>query len=260
MKHILNLLTALLLALHAVNVQAQESLPPLKDGKAPTNLNELWGDYDQRKEPLETHVVREWEEGGITLRYVVFNTGVFKGKPAKLAGFYGFVKGGVRVPGILHVHGGGQRASLDSVRDTARNGYACLSINWGHVKMEGAKDGDPDTDWGALDATQNHNSHYAGGKPDAKTLDAIESPRNSKWFLLVLAARRGLTFLEQQPEVDAEKLGVTGHSIGGKITTDVAGIDKRVKAAVPSCGGAGGVSGRLSGMPGRASACRSVFR
>jgi dienelactone hydrolase len=229
---------------------AQDSLPPLKDGKAPTNLEELWGDYDPRKEPLETQVVREWEEGGITLRYVVFNTGVFKGKPAKLAGFYGFVKGGARVPGILHVHGGGQNASLDAVRDTARNGYACLSINWGHIKMDGAKDEDPNTDWGALDATQRHNDHYAGGKPDAKTLDEIESPRNNNWFLLVLAARRGLTFLEQQPEVEPDKLGVTGHSMGGKITTDLAGIDKRVKAAVPSCGGAGRVSGRLSGMPG----------
>jgi dienelactone hydrolase len=139
---------------------------------------------------------------------------------------------------------------LDAVRDTARNGYACLSINWGHIKMEGAKEGDPDTDWGALDATQRHNDHYAGGKPDAKTLDEIESSRNSNWFLLVLAARRGLTFLEQQPEVDPEKLGITGHSMGGKITVNVAGIDRRVKAAVPSCGGAGGVSGKLSGMPG----------
>jgi len=233
-----------------LTVRAADSLPPLKDGKAPTNLAELWGDYDPRKEPLETQVVREWEEGGITLRHVVFTIGVFKGKPAKLAAFYGFVKGGARMPGILHVHGGGQSASLDAVRGTARNGYACLSINWGGNKMEGAKDGDANTDWGALDATQRHNDHYSGGKPDAKTLDDIESPRNNNWFLLVLAARRGLTFLEQQPEVDPDKLGVTGHSMGGKITVNVAGIDKRVKAAVPSCGGSGGVSGRLSGMPG----------
>ena len=229
---------------------AQDSLPPLKDGKAPTNLDELWGEYDPRKEPLDTQVVREWTEGGITLRHVVFTIGVFKGKPARLAAFYGFVKGGARVPGILQVHGGGQSASMDAVRDTARNGYACLSINWGGNKMEGTKDNDPNTDWGALDATQRHNDHYAGGKPDPKTLDDIESPRNNNWFLLVLAARRGLTFLEQQPEVDPENLGVTGHSMGGKITVNVAGIDRRIKAAVPSCGGAGGAGGKLSGMPG----------
>jgi hypothetical protein len=38
--------------------------------------------------------------------------------------------------------------------------------------------------------------------------------------------------------------------MGGKLTTDVAGIDARVRAAVPSCGGAGSAPGKLSGMPG----------
>ena len=51
------------------------------------------------------------------------------------------------------------------------------------------------------------------------------------------AARRALTFLEQQPQVDAERLGIYGHSMGAKITVLTAGIDKRVKAAAPSCGG-----------------------
>ena len=46
--------------------------------------------------------------------------------------------------------------------------------------------------------------------------------------------------------------------MGGKITVDVAGIDKRVKAAVPSCGGTGSASGKLSGMPG--SGLRSDFQ
>lgn len=230
--------------------RADESLPSLKDGKPPTNIGELWGDYDPRTEPLDTQVVREWEEHGITLRHVVFTVGTFRGKPSRLAGFYGFMEGSGRVPGILHVHGGGQSASLDEARDFARNGYACLSINWGGNPMQGVEDEEPNTDWGIVDPTQRHNDHYFGGQPDAKTLDDVESPRNNNWFLLVLAARRGLTFLEQQPEVDPDRLGVTGHSMGGKITVNVAGIDRRVKAAVPSCGGAGGASGKLSGMPG----------
>ncbi len=231
-------------------VALEETLPPLKGGKAPTNLAELWGDYDPRKEPLETQVVREWKEKETTYRYVVFTIGTFKGKTARLAAFYAFPKSAGKLPAILQVHGGGQRASVESVTHCAENGYAGLSINWGGNDMERTEPGDPKTDWGALDATQRHNDHYAGGKPDAKTLDDVESPRNNNWFLLVLAARRGLTFLEQQPEVDAARLGVTGHSMGGKITVDVAGIDKRVKAAVPSCGGSGGASGKLSGMPG----------
>jgi len=56
---------------------------------------------------------------------------------------------------------------------------------------------------------------------------------------LTLAARRGLTFLEQQPEVDPARLGVYGHSMGGNLTVYVAGTDSRVKVAAPSVGGSG---------------------
>ena len=99
----------------------------------------------------------------------------------------------------------------------------------------------PQTDWGKLDAThppqRNKVNHFAGAlTPDDYTLDTVESPRNSNWFLVLMAARRAITFLEQQPEVDPARIGVYGHSMGGKLTTDLAGIDKRVKAAVPSCG------------------------
>jgi len=86
--------------------------------------------------------------------------------------------------------------------------------------------------------------------PDDKTLDAVESPRNNNWFLLTFGCRRGITFLEQQAEVNPELIGVTGHSMGGKLTVDVASIDKRVAVAVPSCGGTGSARDILSGMPG----------
>jgi dienelactone hydrolase len=45
--------------------------------------------------------------------------------------------------------------------------------------------------------------------------------------------------LEQQPEVDPDKLGVYGYSMGGNLTVYVAGSDNRVKAAAPSVGGSG---------------------
>lgn len=232
-------------------VSAADSLQPLVDGKAPQTLDKLWGNYDPRKDALDTTLVREWKEGSVTCRYVVFTTGTFKGKVSRMAAFYAFPTGAKeKLPGLLNLHGGGQRASLAVVIFQAQNGYAGLSINWGGNPMEGMKEGEPNTDWGALDATQKHNDHYGTMKPDAKTLDNCESPRNNNWFLLVLAARRGLTFLEQQPEVDGRRLGVTGHSMGGKLTTDLAGIDARVQVAVPSCGGAGGAPGKISGMPG----------
>lgn len=244
--------TAILLGVLGANPLrgAENSLPPLVDGKIPTSVDELWGNYDPIKEPLETEIVREWKDGDITIRHVVFTIGTFKGQKSKLAAFYAFPKSNKNLPAILQIHGGGGKAQVSAAIWAADNGYAGLSINWNGFPIDKMEDGDANTDWGAIDGSQKHNDHYYSGKPDPKTLDDIESPRNNNWFLLVLAARRSLTFLEQQPEVNPTKLGVTGHSMGGKITVNVAGIDKRVKAAVPSCGGAGGIAGKLSGMPG----------
>ncbi len=205
----------------------------------PRDVERLWSDFDPRKEPLDIHVVREWEKDGVLYRYVTFRVGRFKGAEALMAAFYGFPKGGHKLPGLLHLHGGGQRAFLHEVAFYAKNGYACLSINWGGRTMEDSKPDDPTTDWGAVDPTQQNVPGYFNLQPGEPYIDPFESPRNNNWYLLTLGARRGLTFLEQQPEVDPERLGVYGHSMGGNLTVYVAGTDDRVKVAAPSVGGSG---------------------
>ncbi len=51
----------LLLCLLALLTQlGAETLPPLKDGKVPQNLDELWAGFDPRKEPLEAEVTKVW--------------------------------------------------------------------------------------------------------------------------------------------------------------------------------------------------------
>jgi dienelactone hydrolase len=182
-----------------------------------------------------------------------------------MAAIYGYPKGGEDLAGLVQIHGGGQYADYRAPLTNAKRGYATLSISWAgrinapdytvtpdEVKLFWkSKTDDPDyrvtTDWGALDGYHAPN-RYGGNafhdtQPQDWTLDSIESPRNNPWFLSVLGARRALTFLEQQPEVNPEKLGVYGHSMGGKLTVLTAGSDDRVKAAAPSCGG---VSGRFN--------------
>ncbi len=210
-----------------------------EEPKAPATVKQLFSDFDPRKAPLDAKVVREWEKDGIVYRAVTFHIGTLKDKPARMAAFYAFPKGAKKIPALLHIHGGGQRAFLHEVEFYAKRGYACLSINWGGREMEQAKAGDPNTDWGAVDPTQTNVPGYFNLKPVAKYLDSFDSPRNNNWYLLTLGARRGLTFLEQQAEVDADKLGVYGHSMGGNLTVYVAGSDSRVKAAAPSVGGSG---------------------
>lgn len=244
------LLAGLILIATVVAAFGADSLPRLD--ATPENVEQLWTSYDPRSEPLETEVVREWKEDGLVLRYVVYSIGTFKGEQARMAAFYGFPAGSKNLPALMHMHGGGQRAFLNEVKRFAKRGYAVLSVNWGGRPMENAQAGDPNTDWGAVDPTQNNVAGYSNLLPKDNTIDPFPSARNNNWFLLTVGCRRGITFLEQQKEVDAERIGVFGHSMGGRLTGLVAGSDDRVKAASPSVGGSGFLQTDLWGLRGSA--------
>ncbi|HEY1066364.1 MAG TPA: acetylxylan esterase, partial [Pirellulales bacterium] len=238
--------------------------------ETPQTLDELWADFDEldRSTPLEVEVLKEWTEGGIVRRLIRYQVGVFKGAPARVAAFYAFPQGATKLPAILDLHGGGQSASLGRVVAFAERGYAGLSLNWGGNKLNFDRadivyDG-PQTDWGRLDAThppqRNKVNHFVSDlRPDEYTLDEVKSPRNSNWYLVLTAARRAVSLLQQQPEVDPQRIGARGHSMGGKLTTNLAGIDKRIKAAVPSCGGSGDLLASESEAPGGSRTPRSVL-
>lgn len=247
-----------LLLVGSLAVGAEETLPPLTGGPAPQTVEELWAGFDPRAEPLEVEVLKEWEEDGVVLKVLRYRIGVFKGEKAMMAGVYGYPRGEKNLPGLVQLHGGGQYADYKACLTNARRGYATISVAWAGrinapdyfvnpaiVKLfwEGQTNHPQyrvTTDWGALDgyhAPFRYKHGFSSSAPHDHTLDAVHSPRNDSWFLCTLGARRALTFLEQQPEVDAERLGVYGHSMGGKLTVMTAGSDDRVKAAAPSCGG-----------------------
>ncbi len=243
-------LAVLFFCIMGATARGEDSLSSLD--AAPKNIEQLWSGYSPRSEALDMQVVREWKTDGLVLRYVTYSIGTFKGTKARMAAFYGFPEGSERLPALLHMHGGGQRAFLSVVKQYANRGYAVLSVNWGGRVMENAQTGDPNTDWGAVDPTQNNVQGYANLLPQHNTIDPFPSARNNNWFLLTVGCRRGITFLEQQPEVDADRIGVFGHSMGGRLTGLVAGSDPRVKAASPSVGGSGFLQTDLWGLPGSA--------
>lgn len=233
---------------------AQAARPDAGPVAVPLSVEELWADFDPRRDPLETEVIREWRADGSVFRHVRFLVGTFKGKPARMAAIYGFPeKSEGKVPAVMHIHGGGQRGSLDEVKFLVGRGYAALSVNWGgrggsdgpFNTVQGAEPGEPNTDWGAVDPSQCNVEGYSTLLPgplqfyEDRELPPESHPKNNNWYLLTLGCRRGLTFLEQQPEVDPARLGVHGYSMGGNLTMYVAGTDDRVKAAVPGVGGQG---------------------
>ena len=250
MKRPLSLLALLLTSLAALH--AADSLTPYTADNVPQNVVDLWKDVDARKDALETKVVKEWRENGMVCRYVIFKVGTFKGADSRIAAFYTFPEGAKKAPAFVWAHGGGQRADRERGLYFAKQGYATVDINWGGREMvEGIKE---NTDWGNVDPSQGPQFYpkaFRAGKsnllPDEHTIDSVVSPRNGNWFLLTYAGRRAITFLEQQTEVDPEKIGFTGYSMGGNITSYVA-IDSRLKAVVPMVGGTGFISSEFPGI------------
>ncbi len=260
---------ALSLLVNLAPLLGQDTFESIVRGDGPQTVPGLWAGFDPRAEPLDTEVLHEWEEEGVVLQVLRYRVGIFKGKKVMAAAVYGFPKGAERLPGLVQIHGGGQYADHRAVLSNAKRGYVTISVSWaGRISApnyrvspdevalfwEGKTD-DPKykvtTDWGALDGYHAPSRHSENvfpriPEPAAWTLDAVKSARNNAWFLGTLAARRALTFLERQPQVDPNRLGVYGHSMGGKLTVLTAGSDARVKAAAPSCGG---VSDRYNDDP-----------
>lgn len=254
------LLLAVVLLLPATAYGQNNTLESL-DSNAPQTHAEMWAGFNPLAEPLDVEVIQAWEQDNIVMMIMRYRVGTFKGKKAMVAAIYGYPKDGDSYPGLVNIHGGGQYADYKAVLTNAMRGYATISIAWAgrlsapnyrvspnEVKLfwDGKVD-DPNykvtTDWGSLDAyhapSKNGQDAFVTIRDGSEdwTLDNTKSPRNSSWFLCAMAARRALTFLQQHPKADKDRLGVYGHSMGGKLTVMTAGSDDRVKAAAPSCGG-----------------------
>ena len=211
-----------------VHAENRETLPLLNETEIPQTHAEMWRGFDPRLEPLETEILKEWEQDEVVLQVLRYRIGCFKGKKSSMAAVYGYPKDAKKLPGLLQIHGGGQYADYKAPLTNAKRGYATLSIAWAgrisapqyRVSPHEVKlfwDGevkDPNykltTDWGALDAYHAPSRYGKDAFPSIPvanwTIDPVESPRNNSWFLVALAARRGLTFLNANPKWMAKSL------------------------------------------------------
>lgn len=233
------------LNLVSLTTDAQDTFTPYSTpAEVPQSATDLWQDYDARKEPLNVQIIKEWKTEGVVTQYLTFTVGTFKGSESRIAAYYSYPDNGQRNAAFVWSHGGGQRAERGRGVYFAKQGFATIDINWLGRPME--KDIAVNTDWGKVDPSQGPRFYAKalrkGWKrnllPDEYTIDPVPSPRNANWFLLTVAGRRAITFLEQQPEVDPKRIGFTGYSMGGMITALTA-IDKRLKAVAPFVGGTG---------------------
>jgi dienelactone hydrolase len=145
----------------------------------------------------------------------------FQGKPTRIFAYYARpATGSGPFPAMLLVHGGGGKAFREWAGHWAQRGYVALAMDLAGNDPDGRlPDGGPDQD------DQN------------KFRDFTEAEANQMWtYHAVATVLRGHSLLAAQPEVDRNRIGVTGISWGGYLTCIVAGLDGRLKVAVPVYG------------------------
>ena len=238
------------LALGATDIWGTGEVPSITNAEdVPRTLNEIWdtyeADYDTHN-PLEAKIHKTWEtDDGIVVNWAQVTVGTFRGHKAVICGYFAYPKGAKNLPAILALTGAHQHASPGLAEDWARLGYACFHPhNSGDPITKGDAVGLPNTDWGVI-KHKGGLGPYGSLKPVTKTeinntMDDVLSPRNNFYFPRQISCRRIISFLCEQPQVNPKAIGVTGHSTGGALATQVS-IDPRIVAAVPSMGGAGGL-------------------
>jgi dienelactone hydrolase len=172
----------------------------------------------------------------------LFYDGVpYQGMPTRVFAWYGAPahEPGQKLPAMVLVHGGGGTAFPDWVRLWNSRGYAAIAMD--------TCGGVPcwcETPYFRVPWPRHAHSGPAGwGNYDQSHL-----PLEEQWpYHAVASVVLAHSLLRSFPEIDAQRIGVTGISWGGYLTCVVAGVDPRFNFAVPvyGCGFLGGSSAGL---------------
>jgi dienelactone hydrolase len=163
----------------------------------------------------------EW--GGRTglVQEVYYQGEPYRGKATRVFAYLGRpATGNGPFPAMVLVHGGGGKAFREWAEHWAKRGYVALAMDTAGCGPDGPlADGGPDQ----TDAT--------------KFRDFTDDEAREMWtYHAVSAVIRGVSLLAALPEVDRRRIGITGLSWGGYLTCIVAGLDDRLKVAVPVYG------------------------
>jgi len=144
----------------------------------------------------------------------------FQNKPTRVFGYLArpVRKGEAKLPAMVLVHGGGGKAFKEWASLWAERGYIALAMDLAGQDITGKRLAD-------------------GGPPQDDQYKFGDHPARDMWtYHAVADVIKGVSLLRSLPEVDAERVGITGISWGGYLTCIVAGLDQRLKVAVPVYG------------------------
>jgi dienelactone hydrolase len=163
----------------------------------------------------------EWGSRTGLVQEVYYQGEPYRGKATRIFGYLGRpAMGNGPLPAMVLVHGGGGKAFRDWAEHWAKRGYVALAMDTAGCGPNGPlPDGGP------------------GQGDDTKFRDFTDRDVRDMWtYHAVSAVIRGVSLVAALPDVDRRRIGITGISWGGYLTCIVAGLDDRLKVAVPVYG------------------------
>lgn len=164
------------------------------------------------------------------LRALYYEGLPFQQRPTRVFAWIGLpnVPPGENAPGMVLVHGGMGTAYPNWVRWWTSRGYAAIAMDLNGCVPVGQNGQWQRHEWAGPLGISN------GGQGGISEMDR---PLGDQWpYHAVAAVIRANSLLRSLPQVDAERIGITGISWGGWLTCIVAGVDGRFKLAVPVYG------------------------
>ncbi|CAA6677828.1 MULTISPECIES: S9 family peptidase [unclassified Lentimonas] len=161
-----------------------------------------------------------------SIQSIMYEGQDYNGKATRAWAYIGMPAGASEekpVPAVVCLHGGGGTAFSAWVQKWNRRGYAAISMDTGGNIV------DPET--------KKKVRHEWSGPPHDRIYADKNKPIEGQFMYHATAnAILANSLLRSLPEVDADKVGLTGVSWGGVITSTVIGIDNRFAFAIPTYG------------------------
>ncbi|NLX04979.1 MAG: prolyl oligopeptidase family serine peptidase [Phycisphaerae bacterium] len=149
----------------------------------------------------------------------------WQGRPTRVFAWYGVPEQRTdrKLPAMVLVHGGGGTAFDDWVRLWNSRGYAAIAMDTCGCVAGGEH--------------ANRPRHEHGGPPGWGGFEQIDQPVHDQWpYHAVADVILANSLLRSFPEIDPQRIGVTGVSWGGYLTCIVSGVDSRFRFAAPVYG------------------------
>jgi dienelactone hydrolase len=167
------------------------------------------------------------------IRGLFFDGLDYKGKKTKVFCWYGEPKNidkTKKTPAVVLVHGGGGTAVPQWVKQWTDRGYIAISIALeGQIPGKRTKDEN-----GKL---QHPTFEFSGPQRQGFFQDVVSEKLEDQWFFHAVAdVLMAKSLLKTFPQVDENKIGITGISWGGILTNVITGIDNSFAFSVPVYG------------------------